>query len=102
VLQLREMFENKCLFENIYSSDGMYDCRSHLAQMIALLGHPPKELLDRGRDGCSWNWTPVHVFGRGWCTSVEGFFGGPFFDSNGKKFRDYTSVNSVHITILTA
>lgn len=39
--------EGKDLFKHIRSSKGDYDARAHIAEMIALLGPPPKELLDR-------------------------------------------------------
>ncbi|KFY29164.1 hypothetical protein V491_00162 [Pseudogymnoascus sp. VKM F-3775] len=79
------LLENKDLFEGIHSDGGKYDCQKHLAQMIALLGPPPKEFLDREMEARSWKWEPPieNPDGRV-CTSVNEYFGGPFFDSHGK------------------
>lgn len=38
--------ERTDLFEQ-YTHNGIYDARSHLAEIIALLGPPPKELIER-------------------------------------------------------
>ncbi|KAH9207011.1 kinase-like domain-containing protein [Leptodontidium sp. 2 PMI_412] len=54
----------------IHLNDGKYNCRKHFAQIIALLGYPPQELLDQEREA------------RRICTSVNDYFGGPFFNSN--------------------
>ncbi|KAJ9155425.1 CMGC protein kinase [Pleurostoma richardsiae] len=56
--------ENRDLFRDIRSSQGNYDSRKHLAEMVALLGPPPRELI--GREAR-------------WST----FYGGPFFNSEG-------------------
>jgi hypothetical protein len=94
--------ENKDLFGHIHSNDGKYNCRKHFAQMIALLGHPPQELLDREREARNWKWEPPIENSEGRiCTSVDDYFGGPFFNSDGKIFLDYTLVISIHTTILT-
>ena len=97
VLQIWNLLENKDLFGQIHSSDGKYNCRKHIAQMIAFLGYPPKELLDREREARNWKWKPPIQNSEGKiCTSVNDCFGGPFFDSHGKKFRDFISVNCSH------
>ena len=91
--------ENKDLFGQIHSNDGKYSCRKHFAQIIALLGHPPQELLDREREARNWKWEPPIETSEGRiCTSVDDYFGGPFFNSDGKIFLDYTLVISIHIT----
>ncbi|RDL34772.1 CMGC protein kinase [Venustampulla echinocandica] len=78
------MMENKELFTNIRSNQGEYDCKAHLAQMIALLGPPPKELLDRGGQGGKWNWEPEMENPAGeLCNNAMEFYRGPYFDSDG-------------------
>ena len=97
VLQIWNLLENKDLFGQIHSSNGKYNYRKHIAQMIAFLGYPPKELLDREREARNWKWKPPIENSEGRvCTSVNDYFGGPFFDSHGKKFRQ----SAVHITML--
>ncbi|KAI9757923.1 MAG: transcription factor TFIIIB subunit brf1 [Chaenotheca gracillima] len=45
---LWDMLEGKSLFEELDAGESQYDSEEHLAHMTALLGPPPKELLDRG------------------------------------------------------
>ncbi len=53
--------------------------------MIALLGPPPKELLDRERKGRMWKWRPAIENSEGTlCDNASTYYGGPFFDSEGK------------------
>ena len=48
--QLWNIVEDKKLFEDVYSmSTDEYDEVGHLAHITALLGPPPKGLLDRGK-----------------------------------------------------
>lgn len=52
--------------------------------MIALLGPPPKELIDREQEGLKWNFRPEVVNSEGkMCSKASEFYGGPFFDSEG-------------------
>ena len=91
MLQIWNLLENQDLFGQIHSDNGKYNCRKHVAQMIALFGHPPKELLDQEREARNWKWKPPIENSEGRvCTSANNYYGGPFFDSYGKKFRDYT------------
>ncbi len=91
--------ENKDLFGQIYSNDGKYNCRKHFAQMIALLGHPLQELLDREREARNWKWEPLIENSEGRiCTSVDDYFGGPFFNSDGKIFLDPSHLYSHNYT----
>ncbi|CZT13564.1 uncharacterized protein RAG0_17057 [Rhynchosporium agropyri] len=46
-LQLFELLENKELFANLKSHNGVYTAQAHLAEMIALLGLPPRKLIDQ-------------------------------------------------------
>ncbi|KAI1913030.1 hypothetical protein LOZ61_003007 [Ophidiomyces ophidiicola] len=42
-----DLFEGKHLFNNVLDEDGEYDPFKHMAQVMALLGPPPKAFLDR-------------------------------------------------------
>lgn len=50
------------LFSQIHSSNEKYMAQSHLAQMIALLGSPPNELVARELEMRKWNFAPPAVF----------------------------------------
>ena len=53
--------------------------------MIALLGPPPQELVERERDGLRWNWAPAVENSAGkLCTKACEWYGGPFFEDDGK------------------
>ncbi|KAI9681153.1 MAG: hypothetical protein M1817_002435 [Caeruleum heppii] len=79
------LMENRDLFNQIHSSRGEYQSHAHIAQMIALLGPPPKELLHREREARNWKWTPAIENSSGkFCEGPTEFYGGPFFDSEGK------------------
>lgn len=76
--------EKRDLFRNIHTNQGVYDSHAHIAEMIALLGHPPKELIDREKEGLGWNFTPEVENSEGkLCKKASEFYGGPFFDSEG-------------------
>ncbi|KAH1439775.1 hypothetical protein KXW34_004619 [Aspergillus fumigatus] len=73
------------LFKQVYDADGQYEARSHLAEMIALLGPPPKELLARSKTMSDQNWPqPVLNDSGKLCNNAQEFFGGPFFDAEGE------------------
>ncbi|KAL3459319.1 kinase-like domain-containing protein [Aspergillus heterothallicus] len=76
---------SKELFRQVYDSDGRYNAKLHLAEMIALLGPPPKELLARSSIMSKHNWPqPVtNDFGE-ICNNAQEFFGGPFFNPEGE------------------
>ncbi|KAJ5401281.1 uncharacterized protein N7487_007177 [Penicillium crustosum] len=81
---LWDMIEGKELFRHIHDQDGRYDAKLHIAEMIALLGPPPPEIIQRYQCMREYSW-PEHVRredGRV-CETVEEYFCGPFFDSNG-------------------
>lgn len=82
--------ENKDLFRQIHSSCGEYNGQAHFAEMIALLGPPPKELLRREIEGRKWKWRPATENAAGkLCESASEFYGGPFFDAEGKLFESH-------------
>jgi len=68
----------------VHSNDGKYNARTHLAEMIALLGTPPEALLQREREGRQFRWRTARENDEGkLCDSATAFFGGPFFDPKG-------------------
>ena len=79
------MLEKRDLFTQVRSDKGKYSPKAHIAEMIALLGRPPKELIDREREGLGWRFKPEvnNPQGRS-CGNASEYYGGPFFDSEGK------------------
>ena len=78
------MIEGKELFQHIHDAQGRYDPKRHIAEMIALLGPPPPEILQRYQSMREYQWPePVRREDGSACETAEEFFGGPFFDSNG-------------------
>lgn len=79
------LLENVTLFDRPAGEDGSYNAHVHLAQMVSLLGDPPKELIKRERI-CRRHRLEIPV--TNWqykeCKSMNEFWGGPFFDKNGK------------------
>ena len=72
------------LFTNIHSSEGNYEARNHLAQIIALLGPPPKEFILREQKMRSWNFAPALENDENrLCHKVYEFYRRPFFDNEG-------------------
>ncbi|KAK2767599.1 hypothetical protein FQN54_003757, partial [Arachnomyces sp. PD_36] len=80
-----DMVEGTELFRRVYDARGRYDSKAHVAEMIALLGPVPKELLARSKTLKAHDW-PDRIFNeRGkLCRSAEDFFGGPFFNEEGE------------------
>ncbi|KAJ5627156.1 hypothetical protein N7528_004583, partial [Penicillium herquei] len=73
------------LFQKAEDKHGQYDAKAHLGEMIALLGPPPTELILKSKLMANNLWPkPVRgVNGKVFHTAEE-FFGGPFFDEEGK------------------
>ena len=79
------LLEGRDLLTRALDDSGKYRPDAHIAEMIALLGPPPKELLVREREGLGWNWAPAIQNDEGkLCTKACEWYGGPFFDENGK------------------
>lgn len=79
------LLESRDLFTSPLDEQGNYRPDAHLAEMIALLGSPPKELIDREREGLGWSWTPAAQNSEGkLCKTASEWYGGPFFDENGR------------------
>ncbi len=77
--------EGRDLFTNIEDEQGHYNVHAHLAQMIALLGLPPKALLQREGKFRKLTFAPDIQNPEGQpCSNACQYFGGPFFDDHGK------------------
>ena len=77
--------EGKDLFIDLKDKQGQYNVHAHLAQMIALLGPPPITLLQREKICRKFTFTPEVQNPEGrLCRNAYQYFGGPFFDDNGK------------------
>lgn len=82
--KLWNILGSKELFQQIYDTNGQYDAKSHLAEMIALLGPPPRELLAKAKSMSEHNWPqPVTNDSCGLCNNAQEFFRGPFFNAEG-------------------
>ncbi|KAF7164904.1 hypothetical protein CNMCM5623_009304 [Aspergillus felis] len=76
---------SKELFQQVHDTNGQYDAKSHLAEMIALLGPPPRELLAKSKAMSEHNWPqPVTNDTGKLCKNAEEFFDGPFFNTEGE------------------
>ena len=74
--------EGRDLFTHIRSGQGDYDVRAHLAEMIALLGAPPKILIDREIRWSKVKWSHAVPNSEGkLCQTAREYYGGPFFNS---------------------
>lgn len=62
----------------------MYTAQAHLAEMIALLGPPPRELIDQEQYWREIPWDRSFPRPDGaWCSTAREYYGGPFFDPKG-------------------
>lgn len=62
------MMETKELFTDIQTAQDEHNCKAQLAQMIALLGPPSKELLNKAN---KWNWSPRSKILQANCVEVQ-------------------------------
>ncbi|KAK0111542.1 hypothetical protein ONS95_001895 [Cadophora gregata] len=78
------MLEGRDLFTYTRSSQGDYDVRAHLAEMIALLGTPPKTLIEREVRWSAVKWSHAVPNSEGrLCWTAREYYGGPFFNTEG-------------------
>ncbi|WEW61364.1 hypothetical protein PRK78_006854 [Emydomyces testavorans] len=84
-----DIVERTELFSQVHDAQGRYDSKAHLAEMIALLGSPPKELLAKSNAmlQCEWPYRATNEEGK-LCKNTQEYFGGPFFDQEGKFLHD--------------
>ncbi|EFE30401.1 uncharacterized protein ARB_02773 [Trichophyton benhamiae CBS 112371] len=87
--KLWNILGGKELFQQVHDQNGLYDAKSHLAEMIALLGAPPIALIARSKAGSGNNW-PQHVTSKTGklCNNPQEFFDGPFFCSEGEFYHN--------------
>ncbi|KAJ9375692.1 hypothetical protein DTO063F5_9212 [Paecilomyces variotii] len=81
---LWDLIQGKELFQQVYDAQGRYVAKAHLAEMIALLGPPPPELISRTYSLSGRKWPePVKREDGKVCETAEQYFGGPFFGEDG-------------------
>ncbi|RAL01113.1 protein kinase [Aspergillus ibericus CBS 121593] len=81
---LWDLIEGKELFQKVHDAKGHYVARAHLAEMIGLLGSPPRELVAKANSSLLNPWPdPVKGEGGMICTNANEYYGGPFFDDDG-------------------
>ncbi|KAJ5551079.1 hypothetical protein N7461_005777 [Penicillium sp. DV-2018c] len=86
---LWDMIGGKELFQHIHDQQGRYDAKLHIAEMTALLGPPPPEIIQRYQYMREYVWPkPVRREDGRVCETAEEYFNGPFFDSNGHFLYD--------------
>ncbi|KAJ5050011.1 hypothetical protein NUH16_008538 [Penicillium rubens] len=79
------IIEGTELFTQVQDANGRYDPKFHLAEMIALLGPPPKEVIERAEYMSQVGYPSPITIGAGKpCKNAREVFGGPYFDKEGK------------------
>ncbi|UKZ83811.1 hypothetical protein TrVFT333_011624 [Trichoderma virens FT-333] len=87
-LLMWNLLEDVSLFDRPAGEDGEYNAHVHPAQMIALLGEPPEELIKRERLFREHRLDRPVLNSRGEeFRNMNEFWGGPFFDDNGQILR---------------
>ncbi|KAJ5702116.1 hypothetical protein N7488_009664 [Penicillium malachiteum] len=82
---LWDVLGRESLFQKAEDKHGQYDAKAHLGEMIALLGPPPTELISKSKLMANNLWPkPIRGVNGKVFHSAEAFFGGPFFDEEGK------------------
>ncbi|KAK9571763.1 hypothetical protein V6Z88_000140 [Aspergillus fumigatus] len=83
------VIERTELFRQTNDAQGHYDAKAHIAEMIALLGPPPKELLAKSDAMADFKW-PNSIRNERGQLSRNGreYFEGPFFSERGKFLYD--------------
>lgn len=72
------------LFQQAQDSNGNYDAKGHLAEMIALLGPPPSEFIQASHSTLMLKWPQkIRIHGGELCGNAMEMFKGPFFDNEG-------------------
>ncbi len=86
-MQIWNLLENLYLFRSAHFSGGSYNCLTHISYMIALLGPPPEELLEREKRWATVKWDRAAYNADGKvCGTPSQLYGGPFFGSKGMCF----------------
>ncbi|KAH7333479.1 kinase domain-containing protein [Rhexocercosporidium sp. MPI-PUGE-AT-0058] len=93
------LLENKDLFTRVHSAEGKYTSQAHLAEIIELLGPPPKNLIDRERDGRTRKWGLDIENAQGkLCDRASTYYGRPSFDSQGEFIHKDLIPSNLHLT----
>lgn len=80
------LLEDVSLFDRPAGDDGEYDAHVHLAQMMSLLGDPPQKVVDKEREFRKHKLKEPITNPHGKeCNTMNEFWGGPFFDDDGKQ-----------------
>ncbi|KAL9624942.1 MAG: hypothetical protein Q9160_000989 [Pyrenula sp. 1 TL-2023] len=83
-----DLLAGEQLFQTVDPENNSYSALHHLADMIALLGPPPKLLIERERNMRHWRWSPeARNYHGTLCNNAADFFGGPFFSDDGAFIR---------------
>ncbi|KAJ5770171.1 uncharacterized protein N7511_002222 [Penicillium nucicola] len=86
-VMLWNIIEGTELFTQVEHPNRHYDAPSHLAEMIALLGPPPKEVIERSNNVSQIEFdSPITLVPGGPCKNTQEMFCGPHFDENGSEF----------------
>ena len=73
------IIEGTELFTQVEDADGRYDAKSHLAEMIALLSPPPKEVIERADDMSQVDYPfPIRLAAGKLSKNARELFGGPY------------------------
>ncbi|KID74357.1 protein kinase domain protein, partial [Metarhizium brunneum ARSEF 3297] len=87
-LLMWNLLEDISLFERPAGDDGEYDAHVHLAQMVSLLGDPPKLVIERERLLRQNRLKKSILNARGKeCMNMNEFWGGPFLDDDDSIMR---------------
>ncbi|KAF2163346.1 hypothetical protein M409DRAFT_26383 [Zasmidium cellare ATCC 36951] len=92
------MMEDRDLFRRPCTEDGTYDAKAHVAQMIALLGHPPPEFLEFEKKWRDVPWVPCPDATGKICVLPGEFWGGPFFDDDGRFLYDNMTPQDLNLS----
>ncbi|EGX93664.1 Protein kinase-like domain [Cordyceps militaris CM01] len=88
-LLMWNLLEDVSLFGRPAGNDGEYDAHVHLAQMVSLMGDPPEELIAREQLFRTHRLEKPIENQRGQeCNTMNEYWGGPFFNSEGRIFRE--------------
>lgn len=82
------MTQEKGLFQQSQDEDRNYDAKSHLAEMIALLGMPSPEFIEASHRALLYEWPyKIHFPGGKLSQNALELYKGPFFSKDGICFR---------------
>ncbi|CCE35386.1 uncharacterized protein CPUR_06814 [Claviceps purpurea 20.1] len=87
-LMMWNLLGDNDMLENSVDDDGKYDAHVHLAQLISMSGEPPPLLVKRERMCRENKLDDFVVNSKGKvCETMNEYWGGPFFDDDGRMIR---------------